>query len=517
MLERRPNILLVTADQWRADCVGASGHPIVRTPAIDRLAADGVWFAAHYASSAPCGPSRASLLTGLYPHNHRAILNGTPLDARHTNIALETRKAGYRPVLFGYTDSTPDPRELAPDDPALRSYEGVLRGFDVGALLVHDSRPWLSHLEELGYDVPGPGYAIYRPDPAFELPPGRSGTFAPAVFDPAHSETAWLTDQVLDHLRHRDDAPFFLHVSFLRPHPPFIAPRGYHDMYHPDAVPAPRRAGDPAQEAAQHPYLAHALATVDQSMFFAGGRGPACDMDDAALRQLRATYYGLISEVDTHIGRLLDELRARGLYDDTLIVLTSDHGEQLGDHHLLGKLGYFDESFHIPLIVKPAGAFGGRGGATSQFTEAVDIMPTVLEAAGLSSPDQCDGRSLLPFLHGETPSGWRDAAHWEFDFRDPQAGTAERALGLPPDRCNLTVRRGRRYKYVHFNGLPPLLFDLERDPEELNDLSGDPGHAAALLDAARGMLDWRMTHEYGALHNMLATPAGMIGAPDAVM
>lgn len=509
-MRKRPNILLITADQWRGDCVGVAGHPLLATPNVDRLASDGVLFARHFANTAPCGPSRASLLTGLYPHNHRAVLNGTPLDGRHSNIALEARKAGYEPTLFGYTDITPDPRELPPGDPALGTYEGTLKGFSVGVRLNEDGRPWLDSLRRLGYDVPGPGFAIYRADPSFPLPPGRGTTFAPPVFAAEHSETAWLTDQVLDHLGSHGDDPFFLHVSYLRPHPPFIAPRGYHEMYHLDEVPAPRRAADVAIEAAQHPFLAQALATIEQSVLFRHGNGRACDLTDADVRQIRATYFGLISEVDHHIGRLLDALADKDLYDDTLIVLTSDHGEQLGDHHLFGKLGYFDESFHIPLLIKPPAQGRMTGGTVASFTEAVDVMPTVLDVAGIPTPAQCDGRSLVPFLHGERPDDWRDAAHWSFDFRDPLQGTAGQPFGLPPERCNLTVLRDERYKYVHFNGLPPLLFELREDPDELQDLSSEPGHAATLLDYARRMLDWRMSHEYGALHNMLVTPDGLI-------
>jgi arylsulfatase A-like enzyme len=124
------NVLFVTVDQWRGDCVGSLGHPVVRTPAFDALATGGVAFARHWAVTAPCGPSRASLHTGMYLQNHRSVGNGTPLDARFTNVALEARAAGYDPVLFGYTDATVDPRTVSdPDDPRLRSYEGVLPGF----------------------------------------------------------------------------------------------------------------------------------------------------------------------------------------------------------------------------------------------------------------------------------------------------------------------------------------------------------------------------------------------------
>ena len=128
MTNRASNVLFITADQWRGDCVSALGGSCLRTPHLDRLIHEGVLFRRHYAQASPCGPSRASLYTGLYLHNHRSVVNGTPLDSRHTNVALEARKAGYEPALFGYTDVSADPREHHQNDPVMRSYEGVLPG-----------------------------------------------------------------------------------------------------------------------------------------------------------------------------------------------------------------------------------------------------------------------------------------------------------------------------------------------------------------------------------------------------
>ncbi|MEO6469370.1 MAG: sulfatase-like hydrolase/transferase, partial [Acidimicrobiia bacterium] len=136
------NVLYITVDQWRGECLGAAGHPVVKTPNLDRLASEGVLFRRHYAQAAPCGPSRASLHTGQYLMNHRSVLNGTPLDARFTNVALEVRAAGYDPVLFGYTDALPDPRQLSAEDPRLRTYEGVLPGFRAVVDLPEHARPW---------------------------------------------------------------------------------------------------------------------------------------------------------------------------------------------------------------------------------------------------------------------------------------------------------------------------------------------------------------------------------------
>ncbi|KZD11563.1 alkaline phosphatase family protein [Oceanibaculum pacificum] len=511
MNRRKRNILLITADQWRGDTLGAVGHPVVRTPHIDALAAAGTLFRRHYANAAPCGPSRASLLTGLYPHNHRSIRNGTPLDARFTNIALEARKAGYDPVLFGYTDSSPDPRALPPGDPRLESYEGVLPGFTVGVRLGEDSKPWLADLKAKGYAVPGPGHAIYQPAPAGldpSLDSSRGPTFAPAIFTAQDSETWWLTDRAIQHLSMQGEEPFFLHLSYLRPHPPFIAPEPYHALYDPDAVPAPVRAGSLAAEKAQHPFLKILLEAVRQESFFQHGDGLATDLTERDIRQLRATYYALLSEVDANLGRLFAFLKAQGLWENTLVALTTDHGEQLGDHHLLGKQGYFEGSYHIPLILRDPDAAGG--GQVDVFTESVDVMPTLLDRLGLPIPDQCDGRSLGGFLDGEAaPADWRRAVCSLFDFRDAHEPVLQRPLGLKADQCTLMAWREERWKYVHFTALPPLLFDLEADPHELRNLAADPAYAPVALACAQRLLSWRMEHEEGTLANLQLGPGGV--------
>src|SRR5271169_5208953 len=148
------NVLFITADQWRGGCLSAAGHPVVRTPNLDALAAEGVRFARHFANAAPCGPSRASLHTGLYLQNHRSAINGTPLAARHTNWALEAARAGYDPVLLGYTDTSQDPTGLAADDPRLFTYEGVLPGVRPLVVLGERPQPWTDWLNVRGYETP---------------------------------------------------------------------------------------------------------------------------------------------------------------------------------------------------------------------------------------------------------------------------------------------------------------------------------------------------------------------------
>ena len=220
-----------------------------------------------------------------------------------------------------------------------------------------------------------------------------------------------------------------------------------------------------------------------------------------------------MSRVDAEIGKLVRFLKESGRWNSTLIIFTSDHGEQMGDHWLLGKCGYFDGSYHIPLIVRDprAQADSSRGRIVSSFTENVDVMPTMLEAIGAEVPLQCDGSSMAPFLEGtQPPARWRSEAHWEFDFRNAADDAAERELGLTMHQCTMNVVRGERYKYVHFTNLPPLFFDLQTDPGEFVNLANVAEYAPLVLEYAQKLLSWRMNHDEQTLTHIVLKEDGPI-------
>lgn len=500
----RPNVLFITVDQWRAECLSSAGHPVVETPNLDRLAAQGVRFTRHYANCAPCGPSRASMLTGQYLMNHRSGLNGTPLDDRFTNVAREARLLGYDPVLFGYTDTSLDPRQFDdPCHPLLHSYEGVLPGFTEGLTIPEPFLPWVDFLRSRGHPLGERPESAFDPDPSYEAD-GRGTTWAPSVFPAEHSISAFLTDAVLAYLRNADSG-WFVHASYLRPHPPWRATSEYHDRYDPTDMLEPRRLATAHDEAARHPFLDAAL-----SLSFVRS-----DADDVEQRQQAATYYALMNEVDDQIGRVLDWLESSGCIDNTLILLTSDHGEQLGDHWMVGKLGWFDESYHVPLLIRDPrpDADATRGTKVDAFTENVDVMPTLLDWMGLDPlPLQCDGRSLMPFVHGGPPADWRDEVRWEFDFRIPQL--LPHPLGMRMDQAQLCVVRTADRKYVHFPTLPIVLGDLEDDPLELRDVSGDSRYRDDLVAMKDRMLNWRIEHSERTLAGMMLTPSGVYEGRD---
>lgn len=494
------NVLFITADQWRGDCLSALDHPVVKTPNLDALGQDGMMFTKHYANAVPCAPSRASLHTGLYLQNHRACTNGTPLDARHTNWALEAEKIGYDRVLIGYTDTANDPRELQDDSPWLRTYEGPLPGIRPIAMMGTWPGPWADYLKDKGYPLPDDlrqtfGWRDEGPD--YEH--GRA-TPKPLVYPADDNDTAYQVDRCIDYMETTQD-PFIMHLSLLRPHPPWVASEPYASMYDPESLPGYIRAETAEEEGAIHPWLEHQL---EHRLY----RAPD---NDKKQRRMKAVYYGLMTEVDHQLGRLIAFLKESGQYDNTLIIFTSDHGEQMGDHWIIGKTGYFDGSYHIPLIIRDPRADDTRGDRINAFTENVDIMPTLLSAIGAPVPPYCDGRSLAPLLEsGTVPRDWRTEAHWEFDFRDPADDKAEQRLGITLHQCTMNVIRSEKYKYVHFTNLPPLFFDLEKDPHELVNRTTDPDYLPLVLEYAQKMLSWRMAHDEATLTHVTLTDDGPV-------
>jgi arylsulfatase A-like enzyme len=485
-LPRMLNVLLITLDQFRGDCLSAAGHPLVQTPNLDELAANGVRLGRHFSQAAPCSPGRACLYTGMYQMNNRVVANGTPLDARFDNVALAARRAGYEPALFGYTDQSVDPRHATgPDDPRMHAYTGVLPGFDPVLALDDHQVQWREWLVGLGYEDPGSSHLALSSEPQ-----------RPAE----HGVSAFVTNAALEWLDHRpaarssDDAPdpWFIHLSYLRPHPPYAAAGSFSTMYDPADVDLPIA---PVTER-------HALHETALQL-----REAAAPVDEQAMRALRAQYFGMISEVDAQLGRLWAELRERGMWDDTLIVVTADHGEQLGDHGLLQKLGFFEQSYFILGIVRDPRHSDAHGTVVREFTENIDLFPTICDAIGIEVPAQCDGFPLTPFLRGESPRAWRTAAHWEYDWRSLMIGRGD--FPWPWDRrlerCNLSVSRGQRYQYVQFGDGSWLCFDLAADPTARTEVR-DP---AIVLALAQEMLTWRSRHLDRNLTDMLVERGGI--------
>lgn len=468
----RRNILLIVADQLRADALACYGNPIARTPHLDGLAARGARFAEHFSVTAPCGPARASLLTGVHQSVHRVVDNRTVADDRRPTLATQLTASGVSSHVVGYTDTV----RTGPDG----GHEAVPAGFTWHTRF-NLNRPglasWTEHLDRNGYSVPDDPMDILRP---------VRGTANLAGYPAELSDTAYVADRTIACMAGLADEPWLILATFLRPHPPWVAPAPYHTMYDPALSAPPLRASTREVEAARHPFLRGWLAR----------RVPDTapeDLTDEAVAAHRATYAGLVTELDHQVGRVLAALHDLGRAEDTLVVFTSDHGDTLGDHWSLGTGGFRETAYRVPLII--AAPEQSAPVSTTLPTESVDIAPTVLDWAGAPALPWSSGHSLLPLMAGDDrrTGRQRTAAVCEFDFRRIGDDEDRAQAGVPASARNLAVLRGPRFTYVHFPGQRPLLFDRLNDPGESRDLAADPEYRRVVSDGARRLLDHRMS------------------------
>ncbi|NOZ32955.1 MAG: alkaline phosphatase family protein [Alphaproteobacteria bacterium] len=504
----RLKILFIIIDQLRADCILGPLAEHVKTPAMDALRAEATTFTRHFSVTNPCGPSRASIFTGLYAMNHRSVRNGTPLPGELTNVAREARKAGYAPLLFGYTDTTIDPRTRHPADPELYHEEMVLPGFDeIVEMRFHSAIRWRADLKAKGYDLP-PQSRFFEPVSPIKDQLARPDD--PPFYSQQDSDTAFLTNEFLREMSVRADQNWFALLTYIRPHAPLVAPAPYNRMYQGEDLPLPNRRATAEEDAALHPYLQEVRQYNPIQSLVQGCQDQLDHTSDADVQMMRALYFGLVTEVDHHIGRVVNFLKDSGQYDDTLIVVMADHGEMLGDHHLWGKHSFHDPSFHTPLVIRDPRHKSAHGSTVDALAESIDIAPTILESIGRPIPAAMNGRSLVQFLRGDRPENWRDCVHLELDFGDPARPTQWQGnTSIPLREANLVILREERFKLVHFNGpLPPVLFDLDADPHEMNDLANDPAHATTLLRLTRKLLSFRMTHADHTLTDVKIGPEG---------
>lgn len=468
------NLLFIVLDQFRADLLTGPLGDSVPLRNLRRLAQQSLNFTNHHTVMVPCGPSRASLLTGQYAMTHRSVHNGTPLHDHIPNLATCLRSVGRELLLFGYTDTQPDPTHLHPNDPARRSYTGPIKGITEVIEMREESWAWLAHLRGQGYDVPDADapdfHRLYRP---------KGGALGgPALYDARDSDTAYLTDQTIRQLDVRKARPWSAMVTYIRPHPPFVAPDPWHSLVDPNAVP------DPAQGCAAHPFFVAYHAAPSSSGMFWGFDGDHAALTPAQIAIIRATYLGLAAEVDHHIGRLLDWLEATGQADDTMVVLTADHGEMLGDLGLWGKRTPFRAASHVPLMIR---APGMPVGAVDAPTRSIDLAPTLLGAFGAQVPPQMQGHTLTrEGLPDDTP------VMVEMELGEMSGGGRfERAWGAASSACRAVAFETGSKRLVHFAGnVPSMLFDVAADPDCARDLAPNDPDSVAQLTAA--LLSFRM-------------------------
>lgn len=484
------NVLFIMCDQLRRDHLGCYGHATIRTPHIDALAAAGTRFDRCYAQAAVCGPSRMSTYTGRYVHSHGSTWNFVPLSVQIPTLGEYMGAAGLRTGLVGKSHVVPDLegiKRLDIDPASPRGVSLAQGGFDpvarhdgivLDSFLQRRPHPYNSHLHARGYA----GFNAWHDwansglDEEGQLRTGwrlRNARF-PARVRPEDSETAWSTDQAIEFIRAQGEAPWCLHVSYIKPHWPYMAPQPYLSMYGAADIQAAARSHEERIDA--HPVVA-AFRQHTESLTFS---------EPGVRETVLPAYMALISEIDTHVGRLLQALHCEGRADDTLVVLTSDHGDMLGDHWLGEKELFYEPSAGVPLIVyDPTSSASGL--VVDSMVESIDLIPTFLEALGQPADRQwLEGHSLIPLIHGAATQV-RETAFSELDYAFYGARTT---LGLGPNAARSVMACEKRWKYVHHLGFAPQLFDLEGDPHELVDLGRSPGHAAIRAQMHERLVAW---------------------------
>ncbi|MEG2380506.1 MAG: arylsulfatase [Oscillospiraceae bacterium] len=386
---KQPNILFIMTDQMRGDCMGISGHPDVKTPYLDDLAAKGILYTNAYTAVPSCIAARCGLHTGLSQEHHGRIgyRDGVAWEYEHT-MAGELSKCGYYTQCVGKMHVHPlrnlmGFHNIELHDGYLHGYRNVNLPYFENQCIADDYFYWLKNELGISADVMDTGIDC------------NSFIARPWIYEEKYHPTNWVTDRSIDFLRRRDRSkPFFLMSSYVRPHPPFDAPQCYFDMYNNMELTKPLM-GDWADED----------RLKLKGRFYDSDTG---SIDSELMRQAQVGYYACISHLDNQIGKLISSLKEDGSFNNTVIIFTSDHGELLGDHHTYRKVRPHQGSVHIPMII--SGKDIKAGEVSDQLVELRDIMPTTLDLAGGTVPSIVDGMSILhennrEYIHGEHSGG----------------------------------------------------------------------------------------------------------------
>lgn len=434
------NILMIMADQLAAPALPVYGHAVVCTPHIDRLAARGTVFENCYCNSPLCVPSRQSMVTGRLPSAIGSYDNGAELPASVPTFMHHLRRGGYRTILSGKMHF------IGPDQ--LHGFEERLNSDIYPATL-----DWTPDWRRGVYGNPGTSVRKLNKS-------GVAEWTEQLAYD---EDTQRRALERLNGLsREKDGRPFFLCVSFTHPHDPYIITPRYWDLYKDVQIDMPAAPAEPS--ASMHPFNQWIQTHHELDKY---------PPTQERILATRRAYYSMVSYVDDKVGQLLEAMDRLGLREDTMVLFTSDHGDQLGEHGMWFKRTFYEWSTRVPMIISRPGDRQGR--RVRQVVSLVDLLPTLLEIAGLPPAEHMtDGQSFAGLLDGTLPD-WKDSAVIEY--------MGEGAIR--PLRC---IRRGR-YKYVCVPDCPSALFDLEADPLEQHNLSGRPELSDVEADLRKAVLD----------------------------
>lgn len=485
------NVLWIISDEFRADCIGYLGNPIIKTPNLDNLCEESAVFSNCFAQATPCAPSRMCMFTGRYMFSHGCVWNKTPLRCAEENIAFYLKNYGYNPTLIGYNDYAKDPSILPPHHPhrSSLSYEYALPGFDHLFQHEYDSPEWYAYLREKGYpkELCNREY-MCQPDVPPEGPGAHLPEYYPARYKSEHSECRFITEKAIEYIDSQKDTPWFLCLNYIKPHSPNLCSDLYLKLYRDTLFPPPIRAD---------------LNYYQNDPYFKRLGKDTCNslINPTHLQDFRSAYYGMITELDFNLGILFDYLKSHNLWDNTLLIFTSDHGEHLGDHFLTGKCHYFDSAYHVPLIIHDPSeqAHATRGQVINDLVELIDIAPTICNYLNIPNYPLFQGENLLPRIHNDIPAINRKALFYEYYYYYHL--TPEEQEKTEAEKCLICAVRDTKYKCVFFGEekLSPRLFDISSPHGELNNLAADekcrhliPHYLSLLLRWRIKNADWRM-------------------------
>lgn len=492
---KKRNVLFIMCDQLRFDYLSCYGHPKLETPNIDGIAQKGVRFTNAYVQSPVCGPSRMSTYTGRYARSHGATWNSFPLRVGEKGMGDHLRKLGVRTALCGKSHMTADRDGMEHFKIDPNSIQGKLMlecGFELWDRLdgVHPTggkKPshYNDYLQLQGIPSENPWEDFAN------APEGDDGEALsawqmvhadrPARLEEKYSETAYTTDRAIEFMEDAGDEQWCLHLSYIKPHWPYVASAPYHDMYGPQDVIPPVRSDKERENA--HPLLAAFYQNRVSKLFSTPG----------AREKVIPVYMGMIKQIDDHIGRILEYLSKTGLDQSTLIVFTSDHGDYLGDHWLGEKDLYHECAVKVPLIVMDPSqaADTTRGTVSDTLVESIDLLPSFIEYFGGEVPTHImEGHSLLSLLHGKAHS-LREFVISEFDYSVRRARVT---LDMPVSECRTQMVFDGRYKMINVTGFRPILFDLQKDPMEIEDIALKPDMKPVLIKLRDHLHEWSLRH-----------------------
>ena len=462
----QPHILILMSDQHRADCLGVAGHPVVRTPGLDRIAAEGVRFDRAVTTCPLCTPARVSFITGQYCHNLGIWDNTAELAADSETFFRHLQRAGYLTGYIGKSHFYPPTRGAH-----MRSREPYMQALGIES--VHEATgPHFSAVMDSYMTDRWRKLGLYETFVA-DMKRCREHKNGPCPSRMPDQEylDSYIGRQGVEFIDgHDGDRPMCLFVSFGGPHEPFDAPAPYATMYDPADCP-PAIPPEPIPDDLS-PVAASYVASRDET-FHAGADSPQ------QVAAARANYYGKISLIDHWIGRMHDALGRRGWLDDTMIVYLSDHGEMIGDHGRFHKSCFYEASVRIPLLLRWPGRVPA-GQVRSHLAESIDVFDTLLEAAGCEPSGRSQGLSLLAAAR-DPSAEHRDACFSEVLWHV-----------RPDETVQTTMIATDRHVYaVSQRGEPLALFDLAEDPLEQENLAGRADLADLRAQLERRMVRWR--------------------------